>query len=208
VCTVLSGGVWAVAKTNWAHFAFSASASTLGACLIAFITLLHFYLTVIFLSTDVADARDGKLASIEEERQIGTFENRYYVVGHGIFGNALSVVTVESSIWRAVVGRFAELCDLPIIDVSRPSNAVLWEVEEMAKRLGGRCVIVGEAGAVRALTESTESNAVRLRRLLQGAPVYVYGTDRVASRRFARTLRAAFERHRRLPRPVAQTDGG
>ena len=60
-----------------------------------------------------------------------------------VFGARLAVLTVSSAIWQETVTGIAELCAIPLIDISEPTENVLWEVEELVRRFGDRCVFIG-----------------------------------------------------------------
>ena len=46
----------------------------------------------------------------------------------------------------------ASLSSLPLIDISEPTENVLWELEELTRRFGDKCVIIGHYEQVAALT--------------------------------------------------------
>jgi hypothetical protein len=116
----------------------------------------------------------------------------------------LTVLTVDSGVWQLAVGGMAAVSAIPLIDVSEPSENVRWEIEQMTRRFGPRCVFVGEYDRVIELTRpaTTGSPLARQQELLQGHRVLAYTNDEQGVARFARALRATFELAVRQPTPV------
>jgi hypothetical protein len=113
-----------------------------------------------------------------------------------IFAPRLVVLRVASEVWRQTVIRLASTGSLTIIDVSEPTENLVWEIQELTERSGPRCVFVGQSDRVARLTASSEDVPPpgpideRLLRLLDGREVLAYVTNRRGMRRFARALRA------------------
>ena len=53
------------------------------------------------------------------------------------------VVRVASSVWQNAVQGLANVADVVVIDVSHPTDALLWEVATMKPLFGTRWVLVG-----------------------------------------------------------------
>jgi hypothetical protein len=98
-------------------------------------------------------------------------------------------------VWQRAVGELAALSSVPLIDVSEPTDNVLWEVDELLRRFGDRCVFIGEHDRVLALAGRSTSASPRMaseRALvirLAGREILAYTTDRDGLKRFARALR-------------------
>ena len=113
-----------------------------------------------------------------------------------IFAPRLVVLRVASEVWQQTVMRLASAGSLTIIDVSEPTENLLWEIQALTERFGPRCVFVGQSDRVAGLTGSSETVPPRgpinerLLRLLDGREVLAYMTNRRGMRRFARALRA------------------
>ena len=105
------------------------------------------------------------------------------------------VLRVASSVWQQTVSRMASVASVPLIDVSEPTENVLWEIDALTARFGSRCVVIGHHDRVSRLAAppgsgpSAGSLDERLARLLDGREVLAYTTDRRGMRRFARALR-------------------
>lgn len=111
-----------------------------------------------------------------------------------VFAPKLVVLRVATPVWRQTVEGFAAVCSAPLIDLSDVSENVLWEIEEMIRRFGPRCLLVGRHDLVAWLADSPaaglEPKDERLVRLLDGYEVLAYTTDWRGIRRFARSLRS------------------
>ena len=111
-----------------------------------------------------------------------------------VFAPRLVVLRVSTPVWRQTVEGFAAACSAPLIDLSDVSQNVLWEIEEMIRRFGPRCLFVGRHDLVVWLADSLAvglgPKEKRLLRLLDGYEVLAYTTDWRGVRRFARSLRS------------------
>lgn len=115
------------------------------------------------------------------------------------FAAKFRVVEVGIEFWRTAVSSVSVIATLPLIDVSEPTDAILWEVAEMISRFGSRCVFIGHRPQVEAFISSDDPIAARLHRLLAGKEVLVYVNDTAGRRRFAHALRATLEFRSRQP---------
>lgn len=116
----------------------------------------------------------------------------------------LTVLTVDSTVWQLAVGGLAAASAVPLIDVSEPTENVLWEIEQMTRRFGPRCVFVGQRDRVTALTSPAQTGSMlaRQQQLLAGHQVLAYTNDEQGVHTFARALRATFEMAVRQPLPT------
>jgi hypothetical protein len=86
----------------------------------------------------------------------------------------------------------ASVCSRTLIDISEPTENVLWELEELITRHESTFVVIGHRDRVAALGSSDSGLAHverRLAALLAGREVLAYTTDRRGLKRFARALR-------------------
>ena len=117
-----------------------------------------------------------------------------------VFGARLSVLTVSSAIWQETVTGIAELSAIPLIDISEPTENVLWEVEELVRRFGDRCVFIGAYDRLQELTTREPDPLMeRLSTFLDGRQVLGYKSDARGRKRFVRALGSTLERHIRRP---------
>jgi hypothetical protein len=110
-----------------------------------------------------------------------------------IIGPRLVVAKVASSIWQPTVRRLASVSSAVIIDISEPTDSLLWEIETLRPDMRSRCILVGEQDRLRSMTAGGSSPQARLLRLLDGEQVLAYPSDKRDLRRFARSLHARLE---------------
>jgi hypothetical protein len=61
-----------------------------------------------------------------------------------IFAARLVVVSVATRIWKETVSAFASMAAASIIDISDPTENLLWELAELERRCDGRFILIGE----------------------------------------------------------------
>jgi len=125
----------------------------------------------------------------------------------------LMVLRVATDIWRETVSQLALATSVALIDVSEPSENLLWEIETLTLRTRTRCVFIGEYNRVAPLagaagTSAGESSDRQLASLLEHAEILAYTTDRRGRRRFARALRGKLLSVTSDRRASIQTDTG
>jgi hypothetical protein len=118
----------------------------------------------------------------------------------------LIVLSVDSSVWREAVWQFSEVAAVPLIDVSEPTENLVWEIQLLIARFGNRCVFVAD---VDQLSQFADDNApvssisAQVRSLIGNRTILAYATDAGGERRFARALRATLRSYARRPLPAA-----
>jgi hypothetical protein len=98
------------------------------------------------------------------------------------------VVRVIDALWKEAVSGLADISDVVLIDISQPTESLLWELQMLSQRPDIDLVVIGAADQVRALKVSggfDRDDRASLA-VLGPRPVLVYGHDRKA---FARELR-------------------
>ncbi len=101
------------------------------------------------------------------------------------------MVRVADAVWQHAVRDFADRSAAVIIDVSVPSENLLWEIRTLLPVLGHRCVLVGRRdlltrtapGGRTVLAVSSGSG-----REIDGRDVLAYGTTPREIRRFSQAL--------------------
>ena len=197
--------------------------------LIAYLVVMLIAMPLIGVSTLVDGIRSGvRSAERDKLRTIDTVGGARTAVGQVQLASQqplaarLTVLDVDSSVWRETVVAFARACSAVVIDISKPSTHVAWEVEQVQAGQV-RQVFVGQLDLVTALSEGgevpTEADDVasvdELRRLLEGEVVLAYTTGWLGRLRFRRSLLGLLEAsrgrvpwdRRRLTRVVAGTTG-
>jgi hypothetical protein len=114
--------------------------------------------------------------------------------GSRIFAPRLLVVTVANQVWQQAVSSFARGSAVVIIDVSIPSESVLWEIRALLPVMGQRCILVGRMDLLTRQDLAGRTVVVSpMASDIDGHEVLVYRTDGPGIRRFSRALRATIE---------------
>lgn len=170
----------------------------------------------------IRKAERMKATEVRTETEIEPTFSRVARRTRGVFGPRLVVLRAAHDIWQEVVRRLAASVSVVLIDVSEPTENLLWEIAELKDDVRSRWILVGRRDRVEALAADGSRNArsgadpgagggngegrgggngvnpeiaSRLRDLLDGERVLVYeGEEKSAMRRFALGLRARFER--------------
>jgi hypothetical protein len=110
-----------------------------------------------------------------------------------IFSPRLMVLHVANAVWRPTVTTVADVASIVVIDVSEPTENLLWEIAEVERDPETACVLVGNADRLRLLTSSDKPLERQLAALLDGQTILAYETTEKGLRRFGRALRATLE---------------
>jgi hypothetical protein len=108
----------------------------------------------------------------------------------------LVVLSVADGWWQESVETFAEISAATVVDVSEPSENVLWEVQRL-REARTRFIPIGHVDELPAVLDGADPTgaqdpcAGRLRELLDGEEVLGYNLTRSGRRRFARALRGS-----------------
>jgi hypothetical protein len=186
-------GVFAVVAMA-AAVSFAAMIVSMAALILAFpLSTILFFLSS--SADSIREAERSKSLTVTSLWEIQEAARDIARRSRKVFGPRLVVLRVASQVWQDAVTELASVSSLPLIDISEPTENVLWELETLTRRFGERCVVIGNHEQVAALAGLPSSNvgatAVerRLAALLDGREVLVYTTDRHGLKRFARALR-------------------
>jgi hypothetical protein len=147
-----------------------------------------------FSMTALIPAEQGRTRSIQTMNDIGAAVHHVKMASEKLAAPRLFVLKVASSIWRETVSRFAQAAPVAIVDLSEPSEHLLWEIQELKTRTHTRCVFIGQHDRVAPLadpeiTSTAEADFPQLALLLEHDEILAYTTDWRGRRRFARALR-------------------
>ncbi|MGV9365632.1 hypothetical protein [Amycolatopsis sp. NPDC003731] len=144
-------------------------------------------------SIRLADGR--KALRIVDEPSIRTARQIVLAQSKRVISARLFVLTVHSKVWRETVRAFGADAAVPLIDVTEPTEAILWEIDQMRERFGRRCVFVGQYERLGHLFVIPElgSLTARLQQRLDGCDVLAYRTTGRGPRHFTHALRASLE---------------
>jgi hypothetical protein len=204
VTLVHSGPTWAGSFLRLCLYVLGACAALLVMGFVIVLLGVPLWMTVMALGHNREENPHEQRYSARSPADVIDIRRKIKKGEHSPFGLKLAVVTVDTSFWREAVGGLALITGIPLLDVSRPTEALIWEVAEMLGRFGDRCVFVGEVERLSA--EPADEHTARIRELLAGRPVLAYRTGRRGRRAFTRALRATFEARTRLPLPDEQDD--
>ena len=112
-----------------------------------------------------------------------------------IFGPRLVVLRVGGGLWRRTVTRFASESSVCLIDVSEPTEYLVWEIQELSTSFRAKCVFICQYDRAVAMTAPAGSGTsgpyyADIRLLLEMDEILAYTTDRRGQKRFARALRS------------------
>jgi hypothetical protein len=188
--------------------------SIIGAAVAAMILLICLMLAVIIPFTiavvvmalgggSYLAARQAERAAVRRvtgEREIEPTVRSVAKRSRRIFGARLVVLSVVDRYWQQAVHALAGVSDVIIIDVSQPTENLVWEVTRIHHDHPGRWVLVGAQSHLTALTDPRRhqpgSAPDQLARLLDGEQVIAYGSTPPELRRFTRALRGQLDRIR------------
>jgi hypothetical protein len=187
-------GAFAIAATLTMFTVWAMIASAAG--LLAAVVLSVPFSMLDYASDAVQGADKMTTRMVENATEIDDVAGKIAAESRKIFAPRLVVLRVASEVWQPTVMRLASAGSLTIIDVSEPTENLLWEIQSLTERSGPRCVFVGQSNRVAGLTGSSMNGRPpgslegRLLGLLDGREVLAYETGRRGMRRFARALRA------------------
>jgi hypothetical protein len=157
--------------------------------------LLALGLVILSASAYLSSLIAGRYArrAIDSDEAIASTARRIVRISRRVFSPRLFVTRVADSIWPQAVRGLGAAADIAIIDVSHPTDALLWELEAMRLMFGRRWLLVGAFEYVTSLaspqTATSQDHRGRLARLLDGEQVIAYGHTDEDIRRFSRALR-------------------
>jgi hypothetical protein len=144
-----------------------------------------------FPAAAVLEAEQGKTHEIRDAGDLAIAASAVTEKGRRMFGPQLVVLRVASSVWRQTVSRFASVSSVALIDVSDPTENLVWEIEELTKRSRTTCVFICQRERAEQVVAGSLEGPYddQVARLLELEEILAYTTDRRGRRRFARALR-------------------
>jgi hypothetical protein len=144
-----------------------------------------------FPAAAVLEAEQGKTHEIRDAGGLAIAASAVTEKGRRMFGPQLVVLRVASSVWRQTVSRFASVSSVALIDVSDPTENLVWEIEELTKRSRTTCVFICQRERAEQVVAGSLEGPYddQVARLLELEEILAYTTDRRGRRRFARALR-------------------
>ncbi|MDA0364341.1 MAG: hypothetical protein O3B31_01295 [Chloroflexi bacterium] len=140
----------------------------------------------------VRRAEGDKALAIADAHAVEPTVARVLAGSRGIQAPRLVVLKVADAVWRDVVLALADEATVAVVDVSDPTEHLLWEVATLqGGDVRARPLLIGRRDRVEALAAARGDDAAgRLRERLRCERVVVYDDpdDRRGMQRFARTL--------------------
>ena len=182
-------------------FAVLATGVALGLAglLIIFVTLLAMFplFGFVMFATSAAEAlrkaEQEKTATISQSSEVADMASELSRRGSQTFAPRLVVVRVASSVWHQTVSALASVAVATIVDLSEPTENLVWEITELMRLHGqDRCIFIVDHSRIAKDETLDLDDAVgleaRVIRLVGDREVLAYTTDRAGMRRFARAL--------------------
>jgi len=166
------------------------------------IALIPVRMAATFIADNVRAADKGKSLRIVDAESIAAAQMAVRQLSRRMISPRLFVLTVHSGVWQYTVAAFGTDAAVPLIDVTEPTENILWEIDHMRAVFGPDCVFVGQherLGHLRGVPEPS-SVAARLRERLDACHVLAYQAAGHGTRHFTRSLRATLEAHARSSR--------
>ena len=175
------------------------------ACMALMLALLPLFGLVMPLQgvhEQITDTEKAELRTVRTAADIPAVSSSVAAASQRALAPRLTVLRVDAAVWQETVVELAGSCSAVILDVSQPTDNLLWEVEQVTSRIRGRVVFVGDVDCLDrvlhlAPTDGVDAvvdgRAVRLRTLLEGAEVLACSTDLRGRLRFQRALFAELE---------------
>jgi hypothetical protein len=159
-------------------------------------------LAIFGLRAHAAARRYERLATraIDNEHEIASTARSIATGSRRVLSPRLVVVRVADLAWQAAVRGIANVSDVVVIDVSQPTDALLWEVGNLKPIFGNRWILVGAHSRVAPLANPQAVAGTPqglLANLLDGHEVIAYGSGPAEQQRFVRALRRRLHQTRR-----------
>lgn len=138
-------------------------------------------------------AQREAIQALAQRQQVAGVARKLAAVAKKVFSPRLIVVTVPGSFWKEAVSGFAAVSMVAVVDVSHPTDPLLWEVATLKPLFAGRLVFVGSRDLVHQLArppyEIAGTPQGALAQLLDGEEIIAYGPASADRRRFTKALR-------------------
>ncbi len=205
VVSVLQGRppIEAIGPTLPGLFALLASAglvsfAVLMATMVTLILAFPLSTVLLFISSSAeaaGKAEAAKSATVKSASEVRQAAQAIAERSRRVFGPRLVVLRVVTPEWQLAVRELAARASVVLLDVSEPTENVLWELEELTIRKT-QYVAIGEYAQVAHLASTSDEGQapdaiwLSIRALLKGREILAYTTDPPGLKRFARALRA------------------
>ena len=168
---------------------------------VAFGALWYACLAILVTATLVWRSRADARSVISEHAAVAALEARLRALGQfwnrpRFFAPSVTVVTVANAIWQDVVSAAIPKCELVLVDVSAPTDALNWELERVTQSSPRPTVLIADAESWKRWSTDANGDPIlaRTRALIGDRKVIEYtSASRAARRRFFREVAAAMD---------------
>ncbi|MEZ0447416.1 hypothetical protein [Cellulomonas sp. ICMP 17802] len=173
----------------------------------------------------VQAAEGAARQSVQDAGDVATVGTLVERMTRRVFSPQLMVVASTNALWRSTVSRLLAATEVTLVDVSRPTESLLWEIQELSANDDGRCVYIGhvdrlarflpdvsrtappswQVPSYEVLAATPASVIGRIEQALDGHDVLAYSSDPATVGRFSRSLERHLWQSLTGPAPVART---
>lgn len=171
-----------------------------------------------------AQTADGAVRqSVQDADDVETVGTLVERMSRRVFSPQLMVVSSTNAMWRNAVSRLLASTEVTLVDVSRPTESLLWEIRELSENDDGRCVYIGHVDRLAqflpevartapagwrvpqydVLAAAPTSVIGKIERVLEGHEVLAYSGDPTTIAQFSRSLERHLWATIAAPAPVA-----
>jgi hypothetical protein len=183
-------GVFAVLVTLFAGLLIGLMLIFVG--LLLMLPLFGFVMMALSSAEAMRKAESSKTRAVEGGRDVSAAAAAVSEQGRQTFAPRLTVLRVATPLWQQTVTSLAQVTSASLLDVSEPTENLVWEMEELERLCPGRRILIGEYGRLTQwcgdVAPDPDSAAARFAARLEGHDVLAYTVDRRGMRRFARAL--------------------
>lgn len=137
-------------------------------------------------------AERSKKINVSKEVEIDQIVTKLAKTTKGLFVPRFVVLNVETLIWQPTVCKLARLASAIVVDVSIPSENLLWEIERLRSIGYKSCIYVADRDRIEDINSNTVGDqqiVARWRKLLSGHTVITYSLAPGDQNKFERSLR-------------------
>lgn len=158
--------------------------------------LIHVTVTESNRALSAHTANVGKAPRLSNPAQLEKIAERVETLSRRVVAPPLMVVAVDEPIWQDAVCRLAAMSTTVLIDISEPTENLLWEIKTLRPEVQGQWAFICEENHFRqpARNEQEPDPRSQLDEMLAGEAVLLYsaiGSNEL--RRFSKALRRTLE---------------
>lgn len=163
------------------------------AVLLAMLPLFGFVIFATSSADALRKAEAKKRETIKSAGDIREITSELSRLGRQTFAPRLVVLRVATAAWRQTVSALAGVAAVTIVDISEPTDNLVWEIGEL-QRLGvrDRCIFIGDHARLAHWPDGSAPSSTSPEACVVSSigdrPVLAYTSDRKGMRRFAQAL--------------------